>query len=967
MDLSRSWRAEDKREAISSFQSLLDLAAERGDTELERLSSQKLGDLHRKLGRDEEALRFYRRALRSGSDLGAQVDARIGLSRSHVRLEDFASGRREAEWAIAASHALGDPYRKSAALLTLGIALYDSSDADAAATVLERAVVPLAQLGQDELLAEARLYLGCAHGDLSREWLAMEELEKAGRIARELGERGLEAQALVSLGHVLSRIGEKQKALDSYYQAAPLIRDAGDPIGTISLYVGMGYLLFELGDSHGAEEFLDGALRLSEEVSFSTTETAARIHRARIHASRKEPDGALSNLLATLNLLERHGDRRMKSAVLGEIARAWAEKDDDARALESYSEAIALAREGGFEREEAELLNGVGALELTLGRSDAARARFLRALDLSRRTSSPFTESRALYNLGRLERDAGRLDEALAVTEEALHQVETLRASIGSRLLRVSYLASVYELHALHVELIMALDKHRPGAGWLDRAFIAAEQARARTLLESVAQTDAGGFGVPDPALADYRDRLERRIATGGDEPPLRCQRAVPPASEPSDLPRLLAELDRVEAVLESPHFAEARQPPEPVGLRELQQELLDDRTALLSYFLGERESYLWVVSRSRISVHYLPSRGRIESGARGIHALLAGRGRKAGESERARYQRLRRLDVEYWKAASELSELLLAPAVRELDVDRLVIVADGALNRIPFSALPRPGSGLEEGSIPMVTRYEMVRLPSATIWKALAARRRPPGAGAKKLAVLADPVLESQDPRLASRPTPSAGSVDPSPAMRNVPPEIAKLPRLLSARNEAKRILELVPEEERFEALGFEANVGMARSGALAEYEVVHFATHGLLNSEHPELSGIVLSLFDREGRAENGYLRLHDIYDLELPVRLVVLSACSTGLGAEIRGEGIIGLVGGFLSSGTEGVIASYWDVDDDATAELMTRFYRHLFLDGLSPSKSLQMAQTSMWRERRWLSPDLWGAFEFQGLGE
>jgi CHAT domain-containing protein len=192
-------------------------------------------------------------------------------------------------------------------------------------------------------------------------------------------------------------------------------------------------------------------------------------------------------------------------------------------------------------------------------------------------------------------------------------------------------------------------------------------------------------------------------------------------------------------------------------------------------------------------------------------------------------------------------------------------------------------------------------------------------------------------------------------------------MPRLLSSREEARRVLELVPENERFEALGFDANLGLARSGALAEYEVVHFATHGLLSSDQPELSGIALSLFDRDGNPQKGFLRLHDIYDLKLPVRLVVLSACSTALGREVRGEGLVGLVGGFLSSGTQGVIASYWDVDDAATAELMSRFYRHLFVDRESPSKSLQMAQSSMWNERRWLSPELWGAFEFQGLDE
>jgi len=192
-------------------------------------------------------------------------------------------------------------------------------------------------------------------------------------------------------------------------------------------------------------------------------------------------------------------------------------------------------------------------------------------------------------------------------------------------------------------------------------------------------------------------------------------------------------------------------------------------------------------------------------------------------------------------------------------------------------------------------------------------------------------------------------------------------MPRLLSTREEAKRILDLVPEGQGLEALGFDANLGLVGSGELANYEVVHFATHGIVNSEQPELSGIVLSLFDPEGNGEKGFLRLHDIYDLKLPVRLVVLSACGTGVGKEFRGEGLIGLVGGFLSSGTQGVVASYWDVDDEATAELMSRFYRHLFVEGFSPSRSLQKAQSSMWSEKGWLSPELWGAFELHGVWE
>jgi len=402
--------------------------------------------------------------------------------------------------------------------------------------------------------------------------------------------------------------------------------------------------------------------------------------------------------------------------------------------------------------------------------------------------------------------------------------------------------------------------------------------------------------------------------------------------------------------------------------MRELQQGLLDNRTALLAYFLGDRVSYLWAVTRSRISVHTLPSRERIEFEARKLYTLLATRERQKGETEKERYDRVQRSDAEYWKTAAGLSKTLLGEAARDLGVDRLVVVGDGALNRIPFSALPRPEGDPVAEPRPLVTRYEIVRLPSVAIWKALAGRRLASAVPEKRLAVLADPVLDTRDPRLSSREKPTTVlAASPFTTLRGVPSAVSRMPRLLSTREEAKRILKLVPEGEEFEALGFDANLSLVASGELADYEVVHFATHGVVNSEHPELSGIVLSLFDPEGNPEKGFLRLHDIYDLKLPVRLVVLSACSTGLGKEIRGEGLIGLVGGFLSSGTQGVIASYWDVEDDATAELMSRFYRHLFVEGLSPSKSLQMAQASMWSEKKWLSPELWGAFEFQGLWE
>ncbi|HKQ92316.1 MAG TPA: CHAT domain-containing protein, partial [Blastocatellia bacterium] len=188
---------------------------------------------------------------------------------------------------------------------------------------------------------------------------------------------------------------------------------------------------------------------------------------------------------------------------------------------------------------------------------------------------------------------------------------------------------------------------------------------------------------------------------------------------------------------------------------------------------------------------------------------------------------------------------------------------------------------------------------------------------------------------------------------------------RLLGTRREAAAILALVPERERMQALDFEASRTTALRPELSEYRIVHFATHGMLNNVHPELSGIVLSLVDKEGKSQDGFLRLQDIYNLKLPAELVVLSACQTGLGKEIKGEGMVGLTRGFMYAGAPRIVASLWKVDDRATSELMKRFYQGMLgPEALSPAGALRQAQLSIWKQKQWREPYYWAAFVLQG---
>jgi CHAT domain-containing protein len=237
-------------------------------------------------------------------------------------------------------------------------------------------------------------------------------------------------------------------------------------------------------------------------------------------------------------------------------------------------------------------------------------------------------------------------------------------------------------------------------------------------------------------------------------------------------------------------------------------------------------------------------------------------------------------------------------------------------------------------------------------------------------VAVFADPVFEVNDPRVKRATTEATPESDESKNVRKALRDIGlsadgvEIPRLLASRQEAEEIITSAPWWSGLKVVGFEANLSRVLSGDLANYRIVHFATHGLVNSEHPELSGIVLSLFDEQGRSQDGFLRLHDIYNLHLPADLVVLSACSTGLGKEIKGEGLIGLTRGFMYAGASSVVASLWKVDDEATAELMKHFYAAMFTKQLAPPAALREAQLRMSRDKRWSAPYYWAGFVVQG---
>jgi CHAT domain-containing protein len=555
---------------------------------------------------------------------------------------------------------------------------------------------------------------------------------------------------------------------------------------------------------------------------------------------------------------------------------------------------------------------------------------------------------------------------------------------------------------------MMRLHHASPAKGYDALALQAAERARARSLLDSLTEARANIREGVAPALLERERTLQQKLDAiaerqarlandnHGDEEA---------AALKSETEKLLTEYQEVETEIRasSPRYSALIQPL-PLSLKEIQQRVIDSAdTLLLEYALGDEKSYLWAVTTSSIQSYELPPRKAIETATRNVYQLLTERNKDFKfEKPAQRSVRIAKADADYVSTSSVLSQMLLGPVASQLEKKkRLLIVGKGALNYLPFAALPEPmnqgsgvgnqGSETDNGSRPvapgpqrpLVVEHEIVSLPSAStlavLRRELMGRAAPP----KTLAVIADPVFEKEDERVlgiktgkrtnrpnnrSSKERKNANSLAEPLVLRSAPQsepdEVKEIHRLPFTRREADEILSMVPVTDRLKAVDFEANRAIATSPALGQYRYVHFATHGFLNTAHPELSGIVLSLVNRRGAEQNGFLWAHEIYNLRLPVEMVVLSGCRTGFGKEIKGEGLVGLTRGFMYAGSARVLVSLWDISDEASAELMAHLYKAMLKKHMSPAAALRTAQIEIMKEKRWEAPYYWAAFVLQG---
>jgi len=914
----------------------------------------------------------------------SRVDVvRAGAMRSleagfHSR-DDSAGARQQAvtevEAALSAFRAAGDRGSEAPALVQIA-KLSDQLERPEALDRAREAVALCLQLDDRGWRQEAFNQLGIVHEKRGQMPEAREAYSQALILAQATGNRQQEAGTRINLAVVQARTGELERALDELRQASSFAHAWGNSRMQMVALNNLGLAAMNLGDYRLALDSYERALSLTRVVGDRGRHANALNNIGNLHLILGEHHQALKASTEALALARQVGNAVTEAHALDTLGQTHYRLGDFQKALDYHDQALAIRRRLSDPEAQASSLDAAGQALHRLGNTDQAVERLNEALRLRREIAERLAESDTLLHLAIIERDRGHLARALEDVEASVKATDSLRGRVVSPDLRASFIAAEQERYELHIDLLMQRHAEQPAAGFPQLALEASERGRARVLLDSLVEARTDIRKGIDPGLLERERACRRKL----DEASTRLSRLMSRSSRPEEVDAARAAIDELggeyrelEARIrkESPGYAALTQP-RPLTTAEIQREL-DADTLLVEFALGESRSWLWAVSPSAVDSFALPPRGEIETAAREVYRLLTARQPMPGESVAAHAKRVIGADAEWERRSRALSHLLLGPAAEHLGDawrgKRLAIVAAGVLEYLPFSALPDP---LAQGRT-LVEQHEIVNLPSASVLAVLRqenAGRRP---AARSVAVLADPVFDTADPRVpaarrASRGEPASETSPIARALRSVGDStgsrVARLSRLPFSRQEADAIAALVPVSERLQATGFEASRTLATSGDLGSYRRVHFATHGFLNSERPELSGLVLSLVGRDGRAQDGFLRLNDIYNLRLSADVVVLSACQTALGKEIKGEGLVGLTRGFMYAGSPRVVASLWQVDDESTADLMKRFYRAMVERKVPPAAALRSAQLELAATKRWASPYYWAAFVLQG---
>jgi CHAT domain-containing protein/tetratricopeptide (TPR) repeat protein len=979
--LRAEWKEASIRQAIAEYEKAATVWTALGNHSSASQATLKSGDVYFLLSEYDQALRQYQSAATLGvkaHDPLAEAKAlsHLGRLHSYTGKNELAQDElTKAKRVLGPVDANTSPNVKNTygeALSNIGEVIYSKGNMVKAREQFDLALKFLE--GDRKGAARVRLFAAYIAGSIGARDKAMTEIFEARKLYQATNDQSGEGLALTLLGLAYSYKGQQDPAIKWHNSAIEIFRRIGDRNSEAVALNAVGQVYESLKDFATALVNYQKASQIFHDRGALEYEAGTIFKVAQMQRRLKHFDQALLSYERCLELSRSAGKQRTEANALSDIASVYAAQGRSKEALQQYNKVLKFYEGINDRRGQAVALNDLGTFLLQNGKKAEALEAFRRALPLSE-SAATGTIINTFCNLARAERALGHLDDAMLLINRSLKKIEDLRTDVGSPGLRASYFSGVRENYEVGIDVLTDLDRARPGKGFAAEALLMSEKSRARALVDLIRES---GANLRHDAPKDLIDRevelggLIQRQAQYKMQLELKGKDSPEIAELEKQIVQFRSEYQWIQAqIREKDPRALSLARFEPLSLQDIQKELRHD-DVLLEFALGDERSHLWMVTPDSLQYFQLPDRKTIEDLLIEVYKSITKRQEREGQADTATLQSdIEAADQVFLQKAPQLSRMLLGQIASELGNKRLLLVTEGKLQLVPFAALPMSDAPVESNGSPkwLILDHEIVQLPSIATLRAIrAAGQKNRDAADKIAAVIADPVFARSDTRVQNSSVVASAATDenrPESAQRALDGLRSGGPaRLTHSSEEADAIANAAPAGTTLIAKGFDATRETAMNGHLGEYQIVHFATHGFLDSEHPELSGIILSMVDKNGVEKNGMMPLHDIYNMDLSAELTVLSACQTALGKDIKGEGFVGLTHSFISAGSRSVVSSLWKVDDRATAALMADFYQSMLQKGMSPAAALRAARLKVMQDKRWSSPYFWAGFVVQG---
>jgi hypothetical protein len=789
--------------------------------------------------------------------------------------------------------------------------------------------------------------LSSVYGEIGQNADALATAQEALKDAQEERDTAGIVYCLSQLAGLYQQQGDLENALRTFYQGLAWVSEIGyAPLVEAEIQKDLGDFYTQIGDWEQASQALQRCIELekgkNDPVSLEARGllAAAMQHQGKLREAVAE-DTAAIEIACSLTLKQDEAGLLLKRASVQLALRHPSSAQADIKA------AGALATDLASLPLQVETEVALGDALLSANPEEAAAA-YRDALQLAESAGEREEQSLTLAGLARAFENEGKLEDAAASIEAALKIVETSRGSLASRELQVTYFSLHRTWYELAVDICMQLNSRYPAKEYAAQAFAYTERARARSLLDTL---DSTGYNNTIPVSPNLREAyaLNQREVT--EQQALLVHSAEPAGGAvAAKLHQLYREQENLESQMPSDERLSSLLGGETADVAQIQQLLLEKHSILLSYWVGERHSYRWSITPGGISVEALPPSDRLERVMLPLEHMLQGRRPvpKSGEDISGYILQERAFETQLQTGLSRAGSMLLSRIPKAAHT--VFVVGDGCLMPLPFAALRVSD---DAGVSYALRKYNFFQEPSASV--AVYLKQHSVKEQALHITIFADPVFSLSDPRLAAHAQPHSAS---SHLL------FANMPRLIGSTEEARYVSQDAPRGAVTLKTGFNAAPSEVRDLSAKDAVILHFATHTITVSGHPEITGIALSMWNPEGKEQDGVFWLKDIYALHLPSALVVLSGCGTDTQDSDSGEGLNNLAYAFFFAGAHSVVGSLWTVDDSAASGLMGIFYRELLLKHERADEALREAQLKMLANPQTESPTAWASFVLEG---